>query len=195
MDEEFLKLLQEMANIPDFPSEPQAENFLDASTTAANQKAEQLADYVSNTSFKNDAEIPAYLKNQILNRVHQPDIQRIVNSPTPKKPYSKQLELFFYSCKVAGAVAAAFAIMISSSLTRQWMQENGNKLIESPTAFTASDTGSPSSTSDTKPDKANADGNTIRITEHFNKGSSAFTSWLQNISDFLVNGKKEESDT
>lgn len=196
MDEEFLKLLEEMANVPDFPHEPEKpESFLDASTATANQKAEQLADYATNTSFKKDTVMPAYLKSQIINRVHQPDIQRIVNNPTPKKPISKQLELFFYSCKVAGAVAAAFAIMITASATKQWIQENDNKLSDNPFTLTNPAPGDQPGSSDTKSEKTDTDRNTIRITESFSKGSSAFTSWLQNISNLLVNGSNDELDT
>lgn len=193
MDETFLKLLQEMANMPDFPCEPETpENFLNVSTTAANQKAEQLVDHITSTSFETDTVMPAYLKSQITNRVHQPDILRITDSPTPKKPVSRQLELFFYSCKVAGAVAAAFVIMITTSATTQWIRKNDGSLNDSPFSFSISDTGRQWNT---KTDNTNTEKSTIHITESFRKGSSAFTNWLQNISDFLVNSNDNGLDT
>lgn len=186
MDETFLKLLQEMANMPDVPCDShEPENPVNASAIAANQKAEQLDDYVTDTSFGTDATMPAYLKSQIIDRVHQPDIRHATERSTPKSPISKRLELFFYSCKVAGAVAAAFAIMIASAATQQWIRENDSSF-----SFGASNTGRQWNSRTTNTEKS-----TIRITENLGKSSSAFTGWLQTISDFLVNNRDDGFDT
>ena len=177
MDEEFLKLLEEMANTTDFPYEYEdTKKIPDESYITADKKAEQLINYVRDTSTMDDNAMPAYLKSQIINRIHQPDIQRIVNIPDKKRPISKRLELFFYSCKVAGAVAAAFVMMITASATRQWAQKDN---------MAADDTihdNSKESALDSENDNPSAS-----IAEYLDKGSSLFTNWLQDIPNALLN--------
>ena len=190
MDEEFLKLLEEMANVKDFPLEHQnSGSFSNANHIWADKKTEELINYISDTSTPDDHTMPAYLKSQIINRVHQPDIQRIVNNPDVKRPISKQLELFFYSCKVACAVAAAFAIMITSAITKQRIQDvsipSDNSL-----QWTQEDN---RDAQDTKEKQGSKEKKLPGIAESFGKGSSTFTNWLQGISDTLLNERKTEN--
>ena len=192
MDEEFLKLLEEMANTTDFPYEYRdTRKIPDESYITADKKAEQLINYVRDTSTMDDNAMPAYLKSQIINRIHQPDIQRIVNIPDKKRPISKRLELFFYSCKVAGAVAAAFVMMITASATRQWAQEN-NVITETATQWAQKDNQAADDTIHDKFNKKSSldskkDNPSTGITEYFDKGSSLFTNWLQDIPNTLRN--------
>lgn len=192
MDEEFLKLLEEMANTTDFPYEYRdIRKIPDESYVTADEKADQLINYVTDTSTIDDNAMPAYLKSQIMNRIHQPDIQRIVNNPDKKRPISKQLELFFYSCKVAGAVAAAFVMMITASATRQWAQEN-NVITETATQWAQKDNQAADDTIHDKFNKKSSldskkDNPSTGITEYFDKGSSLFTNWLQDIPNTLRN--------
>ena len=192
MDEEFLKLLEEMANTTDFPYEYEdTKKIPDESYITADKKAEQLINYVRDTSTMDDNAMPAYLKSQIINRIHQPDIQRIVNIPDKKRPISKRLELFFYSCKVAGAVAAAFVMMITASATRQWAQEN-NVITKTSSQWAQKDNMAADDTIHDKFNKKSSldskkDNPSTGITEYFDKGSSLFTNWLQDIPNALLN--------
>lgn len=190
MDEEFFKLLEEMANAKEFPLEHQMSgSFSDTTHISANTKAEDLINYVSDSSTMDDHTMPAYLKSQIINRVHQPDIQRIVNSPDAKRSISKQLELFFYSCKVACAVAAAFVIMITTAVTKQRMQEDSISSKNTVQRMQEEN----KTTRDGK-EKRPSKGNTSPgIAESFGKGSSTFTNWLQDISDTLINEKNNDN--
>ena len=192
MDEEFLKLLEEMANVTDFPYEYRdTRKIPDESYITADKKAEQLINYVRDTSTMDDNAMPAYLKSQIINRIHQPDIHRIVNIPDKKRPISKRLELFFYSCKVAGAVAAAFVMMITASATRQWAQEN-NVITKTSSQWAQKDNMAADDTIHDKFNKKSSldskkDNPSTGITEYFDKGSSLFTNWLQDIPNTLRN--------
>ncbi|MCM1158087.1 MAG: hypothetical protein NC300_05140 [Bacteroidales bacterium] len=58
--------------------------------------------------------MPAYLKEQIITRTAQPDMQ---TAAMPKR-FSKRMELFLYSCKVTAAVAACLLLMITFSVTQ-----------------------------------------------------------------------------
>lgn len=191
MDEEFLKLLEEMANTTDFPYEYEdTKKIPDESYITADKKAEQLINYVRDTSTMDDNAMPAYLKSKIINRIHQPDIQRIVNIPDKKRSISKRLELFFYSCKVAGAVAAAFVMMITASATRQWAQEN-NVITKTSTQWAQKDNMAADDTihdnsKESALDSENANPS-ASIAEYLDKGSSLFTNWLQDIPNALLN--------
>lgn len=193
MDNEFFNLLEEMANIPGFPCDyHNSEHAFDSAIITANQKAEQLTDYVMNTPFEKNTEMPGYLKSQIINRVHQPDVQQIVNTPTQRHPISKQLELFFYSCKVAGAVAAAFIMMLTTSATGEWRKDNNSKLSDIRISVQNTETDNPANFDGAASTSNGTEKKGIHITEHLNKGSSLFTCWLQNISDRMVNGNGEQ---
>ncbi len=56
-------------------------------------------------------ECPAYLTEQILERVKQPDIQ----VPVAIKRTSKQLQLLLYSLKVGAAVAVALLMLMATT--------------------------------------------------------------------------------
>ena len=63
MDEEFLKLLEEMANVTDFPYEYRdTRKIPDESYVTADEKAEQLINYVTDTSTMDDNAMPAHFQ-------------------------------------------------------------------------------------------------------------------------------------
>lgn len=117
----------------------------------------------------NQPQMPAYMKEQLITRMEQPDIQ----TASSVKKLSKKLELFLFGCKVTAAVAASLLIMITSSLT-------GN-----PTAETT-----PVSVPSVKQEKEFDV--TGQIIKQLNSSSSGVTSWLQSISETITGNAKKE---
>lgn len=97
--------------------------------------------------------MPAYLKEEILTRVAQPDIQIVA---TPRK-ISKRMEFFLYSCRVTVAVAASLLLLFVASFSQSIVtpQQEAN--------------------TQTQLDVTDA------ITDHFTNNSTAITGWLQSF--------------
>ncbi|MCM1498029.1 MAG: hypothetical protein NC124_06135 [Clostridium sp.] len=107
--------------------------------------------------------MPRYLKEQIITRTTQPDMQ-ITAAP---RRISKRLELFIYSCKVTAAVAACLVMMITFSATQNHfpsLPEQTESLLEADFAENALNS----------------------IIDQLNDGSQNITSWLQNFSGDIM---------
>lgn len=169
MDSEFMKLLCEMAQ----------EQFDEESF----RKAADIADRLEQQAFLEPAghkslpdwhdspsgiRMPAYLKEQIITRTAQPDMQ-IHAAP---RRFSKRMELFIYSCKVAAAVAACLVMIVTFSSTQGFISslpKQTESLLE--TDFTE---------------------NTLHsIVNKLNNGSRNITGWLQNLSSDIMDGKNK----
>ena len=110
--------------------------------------------------------MPDYLKEQILERAAQPDIQ-VVTTP---RHISRRMELFLYSCRVTAAVAASLLILLVTSLT----QEPFHSTSEPPARVQVDVTGT--------------------ITEHFSDSSQNITGWLQDFSKQMMHGNLQKKE-
>lgn len=160
MDSEFLKMLSQMAE-----EELTKDNISNATHTA-----NQLEQLIAADSSSEHTFMPSYLKEQIINRAHQPDIQLEKSS----KKIPKQLELFIFSCKVSAAVAASILIMATATVTQS--------------KFTSSDVLKSDSQQCKKADVDIPD----TVMEHLNNGSLMVTSWLQSLSTTIMRDEKTE---
>lgn len=156
-DSEFLQLLEDMAS---------DEHPLDECLI---QKANQLEHHMKEshlmrayerdeTPVANANRMPAYLKDQILTRVAQPDMQI---AATPRR-FSKRMELFLYSCRVTVAVAASLLLLFAASFSQSVV------------------TPEPKADTQAQLDITNV------ITEHFSNNSVTITGWFQNISKQIM---------
>lgn len=160
MDPEFLKTLSQMA-----------EEELDVDNISnAVQSANHLEQLIVNDTTCEHIFMPSYLKEQMTNRMKQPDI--LLGKSVKKIP--KQLELFLFSCKVTAAVAASLLILIAGSMTQ-------NKLssIELPER-------QPYEARETEIDISGT------IMKHLNKGSLEVTNWFQSVSTTLMGNDKTD---
>lgn len=144
MDSEFIKLLSMMAET----------ELTDDSMPEAMKTAERLEHWM-----------PDYLKEQILTRSQQPDMQAL----TAPKRFSRRVELFLYGCKVSAAVAASLLIMVTASVTQSQLK-----------TLPQLDTTSQKET-EIQRDVSGT------ILEHLTNGSQYVTGWLQDFSDGIVN--------
>lgn len=168
MDSEFIKLLSEMASMP-----LDANNPADALAAANRLEEHTLSDLAQHDAFPDlqnnpsGIRMPAYLKEQIIRRTSQPDMQ--IRS-TPRR-FSKRMELFLYSCKVTAAVAACLMMVITFSML-QGSEYSLSKQTESLL-------------------ETNIMENTINsIVTQLNNGSRNITLWLQNVSVDITGNKK-----
>lgn len=159
MDSEFIKLLSVMAET----------ELTDDSMPEAMKTAQRLEHWIPEglpeQSLEQDIRMPDYLKEQILTRSQQPDMQAL----TAPKRFSRRVELFLYGCKVSAAVAASLLIMVTASVTQSQL-----KTLPQP------DTTSPKET-EIQRDVSGT------ILEHLTNGSQYVTGWLQDFSDGIVN--------
>lgn len=108
--------------------------------------------------MKEEYQMPAYLKEQIIERTKQPDIQPV----SAKRKCSKRMELFLYSCKVSAAVAASLVIIITVSATQSSISTVPNRntsVMEHLQEFSEPN----------------------RISQKISKGSQSITNWLQDF--------------
>lgn len=160
MEPEFLKLLSQMAE-----EELTKDNISNAAHTA-----NQLEQFIAADSSVEHTFMPSYLKEQIINRAHQPDIHFEKNT----KKFPKQLELFLFSCKVTAAVAASLLIMVTATATQSKLSctdaLQAGLFQSKKTDIDVSDT----------------------IMKHLNNGSLQITSWLQSVSTTIMGDEKTE---
>lgn len=156
-DTEFLQLLEDMAS-DEHPLD-------DRSIKQANLLEQHMKEEHLIHSYKLDEipvagsnRMPAYLKEQILTRVAQPDMQM---AATPRR-ISKRMELFLYSCRVTVAVAASLLLLFAASFSQSIV------------------TPQPRANTQTQLDVTDA------ITDHFSNNSSTITGWLQSFSKQIM---------
>lgn len=145
MDSEFLKQLEEMAEA----------DFSDEGIRNAVQTSNQLEKMVA----REEIQMPAYLKEQMINRINQPDIQ----AKESARKISKKLELFIFSCKVTAVVAASLVIMIAVGYTQVFQGEH-SKLSSSEKEMNMAD----------------------NIVEQLDKGSDNVINWFTSVSDHIM---------
>lgn len=159
MDSEFMKLLSMMAET----------ELTDDSMPEAMKTAERLEHWMPEglpeQIPEQDIRMPDYLKEQILTRSQQPDMQAL----TAPKRFSRRVELFLYGCKVSAAVAASLLIMVTASVTQSQL-----KTLPQPDTTSQKETEIQKDVSGT-------------ILEHLTNGSQYVTGWLQDFSDGIVN--------
>lgn len=168
MDSEFIKLLSEMAQEPFAKDNP-----ADAADTADRLEYQTFLDLTEHNispdvqDGPSGIRMPAYLKEQILTRTAQPDMQ-LQSAP---RRFSKRMELFIYGCKVTAAVAACLVMIVTFSITQSRFPaqpEQTGSLLDAD--FTE---------------------NTLNsIVDRLNNGSRSITSWLQNLSSDIMDIKK-----
>ena len=156
-DTEFLQLLEDMASDEQSSDDhfiKQAnllEQHIKEEHLIHSYELDEMADAGSNR-------MPAYLKEQILTRVSQPDMQ-IVSTP---RRISKRMEFFLYSCRVTVAVAASLLLLFVASFSQ---------------SIVAPQSGA---NTQTQLDVTDA------ITDHFTNNSTAITGWLQSFSKQIM---------
>ncbi len=172
MDTEFLEQLKQMAEM-DITDELSPE-YSDAFSINDTVKQSQNTLHNMDTTYQ----MPAYLKEQIITRTKQADFQVV----STKRKYSKQTELFLYSCKVTAAVAASLAIIITLSITQEQLQNSqyrNNSVTESWEHPVKEDNFSTD-------EKVAPDQISKKISNH----SQSITDWLQDFSGNLFESKK-----
>lgn len=156
-DTEFLQLLEDMASDEhslDDQSIKQAnllEQHMKEEHLIHSYELDEIPDAGSNR-------MPAYLKEQILTRVAQPDMQIVA---TPRR-ISKRMEFFLYSCRVTVAVAASLLLLFAASFSQSIV------------------TPQPRANTQTQLDVTDA------ITDHFSNNSTTITKWLQSFSKQIM---------
>ena len=156
-DTEFLQLLEDMASGEQSSDDhfiKQAnllEQHIKEEHLMHSYELDEMADAGSNR-------MPAYLKEQILTRVAQPDMQM---AATPRR-FSKRMEFFLYSCRVTVAVAASLLLLFAASFSQSVV------------------TPEPKADTQAQLDITNV------ITEHFSNNSVTLTGWFQNISKQIM---------
>lgn len=166
MDSEFIKLLSMMAE-----TELTDDNMPEAMKTAEQLEhwmPEKLPEQGSRQDIINtapDIRMPDYLKEQILTRSRQPDMQAL----TAPKRFSRRMELFLYGCKVSAAVATSLLIMVTASVTQSQL-----RTLPQPETTFPKETEIQRDVSGT-------------ILEHLTSGSRYVTGWLQDFSSGIVN--------
>lgn len=172
MDSEFIKLLSTMAE-----TELTDDSLPEAMKTADRLEhwmpQEQSCSQQDMINIAQNIRMPGYLKEQILTRSQQPDMQAV----TAPKRFSRRMELFLYGCKVSAAVAASLLIMVTASVT-----QNQLKSLPQPDTTSQKETEIPTNVSGT-------------ILEHLSNGSQYITGWLQDFSNGILNtdfAKKEK---
>ena len=156
-DTEFLQLLEAMAS-DEHPLD-------DCSIKQANLLEQHMKEEHLIHSYELDEipdadsnRMPAYLKEQILTRVSQPDMQIVA---TPRK-ISKRMEFFLYSCRVTVAVAASLLLLFVASFSQSIVAPQ------------------PGANTQTQLDVTDA------ITDHFTNNSTTITGWLQSFSKQIM---------
>lgn len=169
MDSEFMKLLSQMA-----------ESELPEGSHTANQLehylfGEQLKqNYEQNTgNVVPDVKTPAYLKEQIITRSKQPDMQAVAS---PKR-FPKRVELFLYSCKVTAAVAASLVIMVTAAITQNQLNSLPQRDDYCTSQMKTTETDIPDT-----------------IMRHLSNSSQYINGLLQNFSSNIMNGKDIENE-
>lgn len=160
MDKEFLEILSRMAD----------EHLSNDNAAHAAQTANRLEQIISQDDKYDQTFMPAYLKEQMLNRASQPDIQ----TEKSVKRFSKQVELFLYGCKVTAAVAASLLIMVTTTTLQNRLPETD--IPKEPFSYQS------------EMENIDISGS---IMKHLNKGSDSITSWLQSISSTIMGGNTE----
>ncbi len=174
MDSEFIKLLSRMAEteLTD-DSMPEAMKTADRLEYWMLKEPSEQSYQQDMINITQDIRMPDYLKEQILTRSQQPDMQAV----TAPKRFSRRMELFLYGCKVSAAVAASLLIMVTASVT-----QNQLKSLPQPDTAYQKETEIPIDVSGT-------------ILEHLSNGSQYITGWLQDFSNGILNtdfAKKEK---
>ncbi len=156
-DTEFLQLLEDMAS-DEHPLDDRS--IKQANLLEQHMKEEHLIHSYELDEIPNadSNRMPAYLKEQILTRVSQPDMQIVA---TPRK-ISKRMEFFLYSCRVTVAVAASLLLLFVASFSQ---------------SIVAPQSGA---NTQTQLDVTDA------ITDHFTNNSTAITGWLQSFSKQIM---------
>ncbi len=156
-DTEFLQLLEDMAS-DEHPLD-------DCSIKQANLLEQHMKEEHLIYSYELDEipdagsnRMPAYLKDQILTRVAQPDMQIVA---TPRR-ISKRMEFFLYSCRITVAVAASLLLLFAASFSQSVVTPQPK--INTQTQLDVTDT----------------------ITDHFTNNSTTITGWLQSFSKQIM---------
>ena len=156
-DTEFLQLLEDMASDEQSSDDhfiKQAnllEQHIKEEHLIHSYELDEMADAGSNR-------MPAYLKEQILTRVAQPDMQIVA---TPRR-ISKRMEFFLYSCRITVAVAASLLLLFAASFSQSVVTPQPK--INTQTQLDVTDT----------------------ITDHFTTNSTTITGWLQSFSKQIM---------
>lgn len=165
MDAEFLEQLKQMAET-DIP-ERKSTDIADELHAKVKNKLSVDNTNMFLSDIKEEYQMPAYLKEQIIERTKQPDIQPV----SAKRKHSKRMELFLYSCKVSAAVAASLVIIITVSATQSTIStvpDRNFSVIEHLQEFSEPN----------------------RISQKINKGSQSITDWLQDLPGELFHYKQ-----
>ena len=167
MNSEFIELLSKMAETDLTTNNlPEAKKNVVELETFLIQETDEHTKQDKCSSLPN--KMPAYLKEQIITRTKQPDMQMF---PTPKR-FSKRLELFFYGCKVTGAVAASLMIMFATTITQTQIHTRSpedNRLTQKERSL-----------------HTNEETVSSTITKQLSSSSQYITTWLKNFSSTLL---------
>lgn len=168
MDSEFMKLLSQMA-----------ESELPEGSYTADKLEHYLLDEQLKQNYEQDTDaattdiqMPAYLREQIITRSKQPDMQ-VVASP---KRFPKRVELFLYSCKVTAAVAASLVIMVTAAITQNQLNSLPQRDDYCTSQMKTTETDIPDT-----------------IMRHLSNSSQYINGLLQNFSSNIMNGKDMEN--
>lgn len=135
----------------------------------------ELSDSLPDT-LNTECKMPSYLKEQMITRTKQPDIQMI----SAKKTFSKQMELFLYSCRVSVAMVASLLMIVTISASQSQLQnlyQQDHSVIQD---IQQKATIAHSNTSKAKDLKPNI------ISQKISKSSQTITSWLQDFPDLFI---------
>lgn len=174
MDAEFLEQLKKMAEM-EIPDE------FESHQTDKPQE-DKICTFLPDT--KSEHQMPAYLKEQIINRAKQPDMQPV----SSKRKRSKRMELFLYSCKVTVAVAASLVIIITLSATQGAITElphRDTSAIENQQLETATDN---LIREDAATEQDFSEQN--KISQKISESSESITDWLQDFPGKLFKQQK-----
>lgn len=122
-----------------------------------------------------DISAPSYLKEQILTRAAQPDVQ----ASKAVKQTSRKLQLFYYSLRTAAGVAAALFLLFSL----------GNTDLSALFPMNREPVVSAAQTAGTVP-KDYLDSFSRKISSGLDKNTEHISSYLDQISNFFTNGGK-----
>lgn len=191
MDADFLKELKRMADIeiPENASTNDADDFSNTFSTDSIDRYSKVHKDNLQKGMLLDIEasypMPAYLKEQIIERTKQPDIQPM----SSKRKRSKKLELFLYSCKVSAAVAASLVIIITVSVTQGKIadlpQQDTIAIERQQRESTTNDNLTREHTLSEQDFSKQS-----KISEKINKSSESITNWLQDFPGNLFEQEK-----
>ena len=184
MDSEFLEQLKQMAEL-DIPENFSLDKAIESSTEEMHTSSMNSIDSLQIT-LEEHTHMPAYLKEQMINRTKQPDMQPV----SVKRKRSKRLELFLYSCKVSAAVAASLAIIITVSATQSSISELPDNSYSATGSLLQDNT---SENEDWNVETSEVNNKTYKkndISKKINDSSRSITNWLQTFPDKILKQEK-----